>query len=68
MRTTPCANAQIGGLFNELRSEILAARGAIWQNSRDLQARTNEAVRDDAVLTLQHTLLSAEAFDAPAER
>ena len=64
-----CGGSGWAELFNELRSGILA--GAWGDLAKELARFASEdersAVRDDAVLTLQHTLLSAEAFDAPAE-
>ena len=64
-----CERSRSADCSNELRSEILA--GAWGDLAKELARFASEdersAVRDDAVLTLQHTLLSAEAFDAPAE-
>jgi golgi-specific brefeldin A-resistance guanine nucleotide exchange factor 1 len=64
-----CERSKSADCSNELRSEILA--GAWGDLAKELARFASEdersAVRDDAVLTLQHTLLSAEAFDAPAE-
>ena len=64
-----CERSKSSDCSNELRSEILA--GAWGDLAKELARFASEdernSVRDDAVLTLQHALLSAEAFDAPAE-